>query len=58
MAANEYRAYQINVLVLVHKSQEEDRDQGIIDSTLTEINELATGDVVVISATPVRVGRL
>jgi hypothetical protein len=53
-----YRAHQINVIVLVHESQEPERDDTIIRSILGEISDLATGDVIVISATPAKeVGR-
>lgn len=53
-----YRAHQISVIVLVHESQEADRDDKIVNTILGEISDLASGDVIVISATPAKeVGR-
>lgn len=53
-----YRAHQISVIVLIHESQDEARDHGTINTIMSEIADLASGDVVVISATPAKeVGR-
>jgi len=49
-----YRAYRINVIVLVHEGQDVERDEKVINSITSEISELASGDVIVISATPVK----
>lgn len=48
-----YRAYRVQVIVAVHQSHPEDRDAGIIESITKEITDLATGDVIIISAHPI-----
>lgn len=49
-----YRAYRINVIVLVHEGQDVERDEKIVNSLATEISELASGDVIVINACPMK----
>lgn len=53
-----YRVHQIQVTVMIYDGQEPERDASVINSLLREISDLASGDVIVISATPAKeVGR-
>lgn len=48
--ASDYRAYEVKVTVLVHKSQEPERDKGLVNDIVKEIRELVMGNVVIIRA--------
>lgn len=53
-----YRAYQLQVMILIHEGQDEDRDHLVVNSFMHDISDMATGDVIIVSATPAKeVGR-
>lgn len=53
-----YRVYQLQVMILIHEGQDEERDEKIVNSFMHDISDMATGDVIVVSATPAKeVGR-